>query len=376
MWNILKSIIKDAGKDSLGVAIGTSKTHTARRESWWLCEEVQSKVAMKQARFRELLSCQEGNQEERFRAHERYKKQEAKREAKKLLAQAKEKAYKKMDFKEGANDIFRIEKARERRRMDLGDICFIKDEGGDAQVCSNYSGIKLLNHTIKLWERVIERRLRRETMVFENQFGFMPERSSIEAIHLIRSIIEKYKERQRDLHLAFTDLEKAYNSEDIPWCLIFVDDIVLVLESTEGLNNRLENWRETLEDNGLRVSQEKTKYLRCDFVAIRPSMLYGLECWPVTKALANRMEVAELRMLSGDYHRQDKIREERLRWFGHVRIRPQPASVKIVEALVVDGLRRMGRPKLWWEDRVKLHIKELLLSDDTTSDINEWRGYN
>ncbi|GKG37199.1 hypothetical protein Tco_0447372, partial [Tanacetum coccineum] len=70
MWNILASIIKDAAKDSLGVAIGTSKTHTARRESWWLCEEVQSKVAVKQARFRELLSCREGNQEERFRAHE------------------------------------------------------------------------------------------------------------------------------------------------------------------------------------------------------------------------------------------------------------------------------------------------------------------
>ncbi|GJV41141.1 craniofacial development protein 2-like protein [Tanacetum coccineum] len=63
MWNTLASIIKDAAKDTLGVAIGTSKTHTARRESWWLCEEVQSIVAVKQARFRELLSCREGNEE-------------------------------------------------------------------------------------------------------------------------------------------------------------------------------------------------------------------------------------------------------------------------------------------------------------------------
>ena len=30
---------------------------------------------------------------------------------------------------------------------------------GDAQVCGNYRGIKLLSHTIKLWERVIERRI-------------------------------------------------------------------------------------------------------------------------------------------------------------------------------------------------------------------------
>ncbi|GJZ61544.1 polycomb group protein fertilization-independent endosperm [Tanacetum coccineum] len=49
MWNILASIIKDAAKDSLCVAIGTLKTHTARREFWWLCEEVQSKVTVKQA---------------------------------------------------------------------------------------------------------------------------------------------------------------------------------------------------------------------------------------------------------------------------------------------------------------------------------------
>ncbi|GJT23384.1 hypothetical protein Tco_0893321 [Tanacetum coccineum] len=118
MWNALPSIIKDAAKDSLGVAIGTSKIHTARRESWWLCEKVQSKVAEKQVRFRELLSCRKGNQEERFRAQERYKL--AKREAKKAVAQAKEKAYeelyKKLDTKEGANDIFRIAKARQRRR--------------------------------------------------------------------------------------------------------------------------------------------------------------------------------------------------------------------------------------------------------------------
>ncbi|GKA17965.1 hypothetical protein Tco_0697802 [Tanacetum coccineum] len=35
-----------------------------------------------------------------------------------------------------------------------------------------------------------------------------------------------------------------------------------------------------------------------------------------------------------------------------------------VEALVVDGMRRRGRPKLRWEDRVKLDMKELLLSED------------
>ena len=29
---------------------------------------------------------------------------------------------------------------------------------GDVQSCSNYRGIKLIGHTMKLWERIIERR--------------------------------------------------------------------------------------------------------------------------------------------------------------------------------------------------------------------------
>ncbi|GKC26758.1 retrovirus-related pol polyprotein LINE-1 [Tanacetum coccineum] len=189
----------------------------------------------------------------------------------------------------------------------LSDVILIFQNKCDAQVCSKYRGIKLLGHTMKLWERVIERRLQRETIASENQ------------------------ERQRDMHMDFLDLEKAYDSvlreliwktlidkgtprryirvirdmyddaktrvwtsignteffpvevrlhqgstispylfalildelsrgiqEDIPWCLIFVDDIMLVSESAEGLNNKLENWREDLKDNGLRTSREKT----------------------------------------------------------------------------------------------------------------------
>ena len=49
--------------------------------------------------------------------------------------------------------------------------------------CStNYRGIKLMSHTMKLWERVIERCLRAITQVSMNQFGFMPGRSTMEAI--------------------------------------------------------------------------------------------------------------------------------------------------------------------------------------------------
>ncbi|RZB84080.1 LINE-1 reverse transcriptase-like [Glycine soja] len=64
---------------------------------------------------------------------------------------------------------------------------------------------------MKLWKRVIERRLRKETQVTENQFGFMPGRSTMEAIYLLRRVMEQYRMAQQDLHLIFIDLEKAYD---------------------------------------------------------------------------------------------------------------------------------------------------------------------
>jgi hypothetical protein len=81
---------------------------------------------------------------------------------------------------------------------------------GDIQSCTNYLGIKLMSHTMKLWERVIELRLRGMTHITMNQFGFMHGRSTMEAIFLIRQVMERYKE-QKDLHMVFIDLKKAYD---------------------------------------------------------------------------------------------------------------------------------------------------------------------
>lgn len=50
-----------------------------------------------------------------------------------------------------------------------------------------------MSHTMKLWKRVIEHILRKETQVSENQFGFMPERSTMEAIYLLRRVMEQYR---------------------------------------------------------------------------------------------------------------------------------------------------------------------------------------
>ena len=40
-------------------------------------------------------------------------------------------------------------------------------EKGDIQDCGNYRGIKMISHTMKIWERIIDRRLREETRIGE-----------------------------------------------------------------------------------------------------------------------------------------------------------------------------------------------------------------
>ena len=81
---------------------------------------------------------------------------------------------------------------------------------GDVKECKNYRGIKLMSHTMKLRERVINSRIRNEVTIAEQQFGFMPGRTT-DAIFCLRMLMEKWSEGQKSKHCVFIDLEKAYD---------------------------------------------------------------------------------------------------------------------------------------------------------------------
>ena len=87
----------------------------------------------------------------------------------------------------------------------------IYKDKGDHMNCSNYRGIKLLSHTMKLWERVIDQRLRDIVSISDGQFGFKSGVGTTDAIFVISILCEKYREGNKPIDMVFVDLEKAYD---------------------------------------------------------------------------------------------------------------------------------------------------------------------
>ena len=75
----------------------------------------------------------------------------------------------------------------------------------------NYRGLKLLDQVMKVLERVAENFLRQQVCIDDMQFGFMPGRSTTDAIFIVRQLQEKFHAVNRTLYMAFVDLEKAFD---------------------------------------------------------------------------------------------------------------------------------------------------------------------
>ncbi|KAK3516208.1 hypothetical protein QTP70_006358 [Hemibagrus guttatus] len=346
---------------------------------------------------------------------------------------------------------------------------------GDVQSCSNYRRIKLMSHTMKVWERVVEARLRKVVDICEQQYGFMPRKSTTDAIFALRILMEKYRDGQRELHCVFVDLEKAYDRvprEELWYCMRksgVAEKYVRVVQDMYERSRTVvrcavgQVCRFALERRGMKVSRSKTEYMcvneregsgtvrlqgeevkkvqeftylgstvqsngecgkevkkrvqagwngwrkvsgvLCDRkisarikgkvyrTVVRPAMLYGLETVSRRKRQESELEVAELKMLRfslgvtrldrirNEYIRGtahvgrlgDKVREARLRWFGHVQRRESEYIGRRMLDMELPGRRQRGRPKRRYMDVINEDMKLVGARVEDAEDRDRWR---
>ncbi|XP_019252736.1 PREDICTED: uncharacterized protein LOC109231530 [Nicotiana attenuata] len=267
--------IREVAGEVLGILKGYSGSH---KGDWWWNREVQGKVETKKAAYLKLVEIVD--EEEKRANREHYKL--AKKEAKLAVTAAKNAAfsrlYEELEGRGGDKRLFRMKKMTEEWRWRT--MIPVYKNKGDSQNCNNYQDIKLLSHTMKVWERVVELR----------------GRSTTEAIHLVRTLMEQYRERKNDLHMVLIDLEKAYDKvprEVLQRCLearcVPVAYVRVIKDMYDGVKTRVRTaggdsdyfpimmglhqgstpslflfalvWRQTPESKGFKLSRSKTEYL-------------------------------------------------------------------------------------------------------------------
>ena len=93
---------------------------------------------------------------------------------------------------------------------------------GNAMGCGNYRGVRLLEHGMKVYKYMLERRPREIIDIGSYQFRFRQGRSTTGAIFIVRQMQERYNQNKTKLYHIFIDLEKAFDRvlrKVIEWAL-------------------------------------------------------------------------------------------------------------------------------------------------------------
>ena len=122
--------------------------------------------------------------------------------------------------------------------------------------------------------------------------------------------------------------------------------------------------------------------------------MYGAECWTVRKKEEQILEKTEMRMLgrikgvtlrnrvkSVDIRKelgvssiQEKVREMRLRWYGHMQRMEENNEVRAVGDMRVPGKRPRGRPRERWMDGVRRDMQALRITPEDAQDRTFWKS--
>ena len=96
--------------------------------------------------------------------------------------------------------------------------------------------------------------------------------------------------------------------------------------------------------------------------------------WICGKTLKDRIRNEHIREMVGVAPIEDKMRENRLRWFGHIQRKPLDAPIRKSDLLTIhSNAIGKGRPKLTWTEIIKKDITICNLSVSLALKKIEWR---
>ncbi|VDP47401.1 unnamed protein product [Heligmosomoides polygyrus] len=131
---------------------------------------------------------------------------------------------------------------------------------------------KKLSHSMTIFERVFDRRICEIVKLSDNQCGFVSGCGTIDAIHAARLLVKKHREKQKLVHIAFLDLEKAFArsawdlngvwmhqgstvspllfvvvmdaitrdlQQPVPWTLLYADDVILACDDKGDIERQV-----------------------------------------------------------------------------------------------------------------------------------------
>ncbi|VFQ60860.1 unnamed protein product [Cuscuta campestris] len=369
MWARTANCIRETTREVLGVSSGSE---SRRQGDWWWSDSLRSKVeANKKVAYLRYTGC--NVKEERAALRVEYKKthKEAKLEVTRAKNAALERLYKDIEEKGSVNPLFQLAKVRERKARDLDHVRCMKGSDGSVLVetakrCLETRGVPIV------YTRAINDMYDGAMTRVRTSGGDSESFSVGMGLHQ-GSALSPF------LFALVMDVLTQSVQEGVPWCMLFVDDIVLIDDTREGLNDKLELWRLALKTKGFRISRNKTEYMECHFsgreteseVEVRidshlvpkvdrfrylgsviqadgeldgdvrhrvgvawakwwlaPGVLYDPKISPRIKTRLDRISNEVIRRQVGMAPVEDKLREARLRWFGHVRRRDAGAPVE------------------------------------------------
>ncbi|XGW19105.1 hypothetical protein V3C99_003150 [Haemonchus contortus] len=231
---------------------------------------------------------------------------------------------------------------------------------------------------MKMYERVVDSRLKELVPISQEQFGFMPDRSATDAIFIGRQVMEKYREGVGGEWTPATEsnvdgrgkaIEKVQDFRYLGSDIAADGSVDWAVKSR--INAAWMKWRESIGILcGRRCSRTlKRKVYR---TVVRPTMLYCSQCWPVSKSREGQLHSAEMGMLrwACGWTRLDRVRSEdvrtamqtapvqlkmrkqHLRLFGRVLRNPQSHPIRETMEFEAQGKRPRGTLKTRWLDLI------------------------